>query len=65
MRPLKRLATTADTPAEPIAVVIMAMATVTRIMAMPTQPTRIMATATGHTVIMATAGATKEQWPPQ
>ena len=51
--------------AEPIAVVIMAMATVTRIMAMPTQPTRITATATGHTVITATAGATKEQYRPK
>ena len=54
--PLKRLA---GEYAEPIAVVIMAMATVTRIMAMPTQPTRITATATGHTVITATAGATR------
>ena len=62
-----------DTVAVPIAVVIMAMATVTQVMAMPTQPqptqptqpTRITATATGHTVITVTAGATKEQWPPQ
>ena len=57
MRPLKRLPIGADNIAEPIAVVIMAMVTVTRIMATPTQPTRITATATGHTVITATAGA--------
>ena len=58
MHPLNTLATTADmaadTPAEPIAVGIMAMATVTPIMA--TQPTHITATATGRTVITATAG---------
>ena len=56
MRPLKKLPIGADNIAEPIAVVIMAMATGTRIMAMPTQPTRITATPTGHTVITATAG---------
>ena len=52
--PLKRLPIGADNIAEPIAVVIMAIATL--IMAMPTQPTRITATPTGHTVITATAG---------
>ena len=40
----------------PIAVDITAMATGTRLMAMPTQPTRITATPTGHTVITATVG---------
>ena len=55
------------TPAEKVAywrrqyrrayrVVIMATATATRIMAMPTQPTRITATPTDPTVTMATAG---------
>jgi hypothetical protein len=42
--------------AGPIAAVITATATGTRIMAMPTRPTRITATPTGHTVITATAG---------
>ena len=65
--PVEHVGFGADNIAEPIAVVIMAMATVTRIMAMPTQPTLYYgatptATATGHTVITATAGATNEQW---
>ena len=54
-RLLDRGSNGADNIAEPIAVVIMAIATGTRLMAMPTQPTRITATPTGHTVITATA----------
>jgi hypothetical protein len=56
IRPSKRLPIGADNIAELIAGDITAMATVTRLMAMPTQPTRITATPTGHTVITATAG---------
>ena len=52
---VKRLPIGADNIAEHIAVDITAMATGTRLMAMPTQPTRITATPTGHTVITATA----------
>jgi hypothetical protein len=55
MRPLKKLPTATDTPAEPIDVGITVMA-IGLITAMATEPTRIMATATGHTVITATAG---------
>src|SRR5262245_46997073 len=56
MRPLKRLPIVGDNIVEPIAAVIMATGTGTRIMAMPTQPTRITAMPTGRTVITATAG---------
>ena len=57
--PAEKLPIGADNIAEPIAVDITAMATGTRLMAMPTQPTqptRITAMPTGHTVITATAG---------
>ena len=54
MRPLKRLPTATDTPAEPIAVGITATA-IGLITAMATDA-HIMATPTGHTVITATAG---------